>query len=76
LWPTTLVLNRAGADIATRAKDIENGLADVITVGTLALANPDLPERTRVGAPLNAPDPDTFYSGGETGYTDYPTHTA
>jgi N-ethylmaleimide reductase len=75
LWPTTLILNRAGTDIATRAKDIENGLADVITVGTMALANPDLVERVRTGAPLNTPDPNTFYGGGEAGYTDYPTHT-
>ncbi|WP_371575470.1 alkene reductase [Streptomyces sp. NBC_01314] len=76
LWPTTLVLNRAGTDIATRAKDVEDGIADVITVGTLALANPDLVERVRADAPLNTPDPDTFYGGGAAGYTDYPTHTA
>ncbi|NEA61626.1 alkene reductase [Streptomyces sp. SID12488] len=75
LWPTTLVLNRAGTDIATRAKDIEDGIADVITVGTMALANPDLVERVRTNAPLNTPDPATFYGGGEAGYTDYPAHT-
>ncbi|MFF6787038.1 hypothetical protein [Streptomyces sp. NPDC012510] len=51
LWPTTLILNRAGADIATRAKDVEDGLADVVTVGTMALANPDLVERVRSGSP-------------------------
>jgi N-ethylmaleimide reductase len=76
LWPNTLVLNRAGTDIATRAKDIEDGLADVVTVGTMALANPDLVERIRAGAPLNTPDPATFYGGDATGYTDYPTLTA
>ncbi|NEB04218.1 alkene reductase [Streptomyces sp. SID13726] len=76
LWPTTLLLNRAGTDIATRAKDIEDGLADVITVGSMALANPDLVERVRASAPLNTPDPATFYGGGAEGYTDYPTHAA
>ncbi|WP_329333073.1 alkene reductase [Streptomyces sp. NBC_01352] len=76
LWPNTLVLNRAGTDIATRAKDVEDGIADVITVGTMALANPDLVERVRTGAPLNTPDPATIYGGGEAGYTDYPTLTA
>lgn len=76
MWPTTLILNRAGADIATRAKDIEDGLADVVTVGTMALANPDLVERVRSGAPLNTPDPATFYGGGAVGYTDYPTQAA
>ncbi|MDQ1041192.1 N-ethylmaleimide reductase [Streptomyces sp. V3I8] len=73
LWPGTLVLNRAGADLPTRAKDIADGRADLVTVGAQALANPDLVERVRSGAPLNTPDPATFYSGGETGYTDYPT---
>ncbi|WP_405959579.1 alkene reductase [Streptomyces sp. NBC_00024] len=76
LWPTALVLNRAGTDIATRAKDVEDGIADIVTVGTMALANPDLVERVRTGAPLNTPDPATFYGGGEAGYTDYPTLTA
>ncbi|BCL26247.1 alkene reductase [Streptomyces aurantiacus] len=73
LWPGALVLNRAGADLAARAKDVADGRADIVSVGAPALANPDLVERVRSGAPLNTPDPATFYSGGETGYTDYPT---
>ncbi|WP_405607638.1 alkene reductase [Streptomyces sp. NBC_00076] len=76
LWPNTLVLNRAGTDIATRAKDIEDGLADIVTVGVMALANPDLVERVRTGAPLNTPDTATFYGGDEAGYTDYPLLSA
>jgi N-ethylmaleimide reductase len=36
------------------------------------LANPDLPERLRIGAPLNAANPKTFYTEGPEGYTDYP----
>jgi N-ethylmaleimide reductase len=73
LWPGALMLNRAGADLAARAKDLADGRADIVSVGAMALANPDLVERVRSGAPLNTPDPATFYSGGETGYTDYPT---
>jgi N-ethylmaleimide reductase len=38
----------------------------------LFLANPDLPKRFAQGAPLNTPDRNTFYKGGENGYTDYP----
>ncbi len=72
-WPTALLLNRAGADIDTRVADLDAGRADVITVGAMALANPDLPERVRAGAPLNEPDPSTFYGGDSHGYTDYPT---
>jgi N-ethylmaleimide reductase len=41
--------------------------------GRLFLANPDLPERFKAGAPLNEPDPATFYGGDERGYTDYPS---
>ena len=40
--------------------------------GRLWIANPDLPERYRIGAYLNEADQDTFYGGGEEGYTDYP----
>jgi hypothetical protein len=36
-------------------------------------ANPDPLERVRTSAPLNTPDPPTFYTGGAHGYTDYPT---
>jgi N-ethylmaleimide reductase len=72
LWPGALLLNRPGADLPTRAKDIADGRADVVTVGALALANPDLVQRVRSGAPLNTPDPATFYGGGAAGYTDYP----
>ncbi len=46
--------------------------ADLVAFGTPFLANPDLPERLRDGAPLNQPDRATFYGGDERGYTDYP----
>jgi N-ethylmaleimide reductase len=72
-WPTALLLNRAGVPLEQRARDVRTGLADVVTVGTLALANPDLVERLRAGAPLNVPDRTTFYGGDERGYLDYPT---
>jgi N-ethylmaleimide reductase len=72
LWPAPLVLNRADADVLARVHYIEDGLADVITIGKLALANPDLVERLKAGAALNAPDPTTFYGGDKGGYVDYP----
>jgi N-ethylmaleimide reductase len=72
-WPTAFLLNRSGAEIDTRIRDLDSGLADVITVGAHALANPDLVTRLKVGAPLNEADKSTFYGGGERGYTDYPT---
>jgi N-ethylmaleimide reductase len=58
------------ADEATKA--IADGSVDAVAFGTSFLANPDLPARIKAGAPLNAPNPATFYSPGPVGYTDYP----
>jgi N-ethylmaleimide reductase len=52
---------------------IASGNADLVSYGKLFLANPDLPERFRLNAPLNQPNPATFYGGGAEGYTDYPS---
>jgi N-ethylmaleimide reductase len=52
---------------------LEQGRADLIAFGRKFLANPDLPERLKSRAPLNADDPTTYYGGGAKGYTDYPT---
>ncbi|MEI9894077.1 MAG: alkene reductase [Chthoniobacter sp.] len=48
------------------------GEADAVAFGKLYIANPDLPARFAAGAPLNPPDPATFYAPGAKGYTDYP----
>ena len=52
---------------------IASGEADLVAYGAAFLANPDLPNRFRQGAPLNDPDRATFYGGDARGYTDYPT---
>ncbi|BCO31893.1 alkene reductase [Thiohalobacter sp. COW1] len=62
-----------GFDFARADQWLEQDRADLIAFGKLYLANPDLVERFRQGAPLNAPDADTFYGGDARGYTDYPT---
>lgn len=59
--------DRMGADRALRNEE-----ADSIAFGRAFIANPDLPRRLMIGAPLNEPDPGTFYFGGEKGYVDYP----
>ncbi len=46
--------------------------ADLVSFGRPFIANPDLPKRLELNAPLNAPDPRSFYGAGEAGYTDYP----
>ena len=56
---------------AAQAK-LDEGVADAISFGRTFLANPDLPERLRTGAPLNESNPKTWYSRGPEGYIDYP----
>lgn len=68
------VLITNGAYTKERAsKAIEDNRADAVSFASLFLANPDLPERFEMNASLNEADPDTFYTQGEKGYTDYPT---
>ena len=43
------------------------GEADAVAYGKLFIANPDLPRRFATGAPLNPPDPQTFYAPGAQG---------
>lgn len=63
----------AGGYAKARAEQaLTSGRADLIAMGRPFLANPDLVERLRQGSPLNAVDPQTFYTPGEKGYTDYP----
>jgi N-ethylmaleimide reductase len=52
---------------------IKAGVADAVAFGRMFVANPDLPERIRMGATLNVFDRSTSYGGGAHGYTDYPT---
>jgi N-ethylmaleimide reductase len=51
---------------------VKSGAADLVAFGKPFVANPDLPVRFARNAPLNSPDPATFYGGDEHGYTDYP----
>ncbi|MGJ7486421.1 alkene reductase [Variovorax sp. LT2P21] len=62
-----------GYDAERAAAALRSGSADLVAFGTPFLANPDLVERLRNGAALNAADPSTFYQGEARGYTDYPT---
>ncbi|XP_022870237.1 12-oxophytodienoate reductase 1-like [Olea europaea var. sylvestris] len=69
-----------GTFIAAGGYDREDGIkavaenrADLIAFGRFFLANPDLPKRFAVNAPLNPYNRDTFYLPDPVvGYTDYP----
>ena len=51
---------------------VESGRADAVAFGRQYIANPDLVQRLKQGAALNQPNPQTFYTPGPVGYTDYP----
>jgi 2,4-dienoyl-CoA reductase-like NADH-dependent reductase (Old Yellow Enzyme family) len=61
-----------GLDTETAAELLARDEADAAAFGRLFIANPDLPRRIRLGAPLNPWRKDTFYEGGPEGYVDYP----
>lgn len=67
-----VLVGNMGYAAAEAEAAIASGALDAVAFGSAFLANPDLPERIRHGAPLQAPDPATFYSAGPAGYTDYP----
>jgi N-ethylmaleimide reductase len=61
-----------GYDFELATKVLAADAADLIAFGKPFISNPDLVERLKAGAPLNAFDKATFYGGGAKGYTDYP----
>ncbi|MEI6735076.1 MAG: alkene reductase [Comamonadaceae bacterium] len=65
-----------GFDRASAESALAASQADLIAFGRPFLANPDLLERMRSNAALNAPDMSTFYTPGAKGYTDYPALAA
>ncbi len=68
-----LILN-GGFDLNRAEAAISASAADAVAFGTPFIANPDLVNRFRHRLPLAAPDPETFYTPGAAGYTDYPAH--
>lgn len=71
IYKGNLILN-GNYDQAAASAALADNAADAIAFGKAFIANPDLVERFRSRAPLNPPRPETFYKGGEEGYTDYP----
>jgi N-ethylmaleimide reductase len=67
-----LYIANNGYDLKLAQHARRHNLADLIAFGRLYIANPDLVERLRTGAPLNVPDRGTFFGGSAHGYTDYP----
>merc|ERR1712224_1019306 len=67
------VLMAAGGFLPAAAEDsVQNGTLDLVAFGRWFISNPDLPERIRLGKPLNRYVRNTFYSYEAEGYVDYP----
>jgi N-ethylmaleimide reductase len=70
-WGGAYMANNGYDGDLARAR-IEEGRVDLVAFGRPYIANPDLVERLKSGAPLNEGDQATWYGGGAEGYTDYP----
>ena len=60
-----------GYDVARANADLDAQRGDLVAFGRPFISNPDLVAKLRSGQALVAPDPATFYTPGEKGYTDY-----
>lgn len=60
-------------DRDTALEAVGAGRIDAVCFGRAFIGNPDLVERLRRGAPLNADRKESWYGGGAEGYVDYPT---
>jgi N-ethylmaleimide reductase len=66
-----LSMINGGFDLAAGNKAIAEGLADLVSFGSLYISNPNLVERFKEGKELTAPNSETFYTADAVGYTDY-----
>lgn len=71
LYTGTLMINGA-FDQEKGNKVLEEGYADLVAFGKPFISNPDLVTRFENNLDLAEWDPETFYTQGEKGYTDYP----
>lgn len=67
-----IVIANNGFDKERANAAIEEGRADLVAFGKPFISNPDLVTRLYLDAPLAPANRETFYGGGDQGYTDYP----
>ncbi|MGQ4274253.1 alkene reductase [Terrihabitans sp. B22-R8] len=72
LFTGTYIANN-GYDLELARERVNSGAVDLVAFGRAFIANPDLVERLKRGAPLAESSRETYYGGGAKGYTDYPT---
>ncbi|GAB4418783.1 MAG: alkene reductase [Bacteriovoracaceae bacterium] len=69
-----VVIANQGLDVATAQKLIIEGKADAASWGKYYISNPNLVEKIKEGKAFTEFDPNTFYTPGPKGYTDYPAN--
>ncbi|MET0929761.1 MAG: alkene reductase [Aeromicrobium sp.] len=77
-WSSSYVVNTGymgSSDLDHLAPILEAGESDLVSVGRHFISNPDLVQRWQSDVALSPWDEDTFYTGGDRGYTDYPSAT-
>jgi N-ethylmaleimide reductase len=77
-WTTTYMLNtgyQGSSDLEEVEAVIDDGAADLVSVGRYFISNPDLVERWKQGVALTPYDEETFFKGGPHGLIDYPPAT-
>jgi len=73
LYEGPLVAN-GGIDPSAAEALVGSDKVQMVAFGRLFIANPDLPQRVRLGLPLAQPKALGWYGGNEEGYTDYPAY--
>jgi N-ethylmaleimide reductase len=71
LFPRCYIANNSFVSLV-QAEAALRSHADLVSFGRLFIANPDLPRRLAIGAPLNPLNSSLIYSPDHRGYTDYP----
>jgi hypothetical protein len=66
-----LLMSAGGFTHESANKAVNKGTVDGVAFGRHFIANPDLPRRMELSAPVNRYDRTTFYAGDARGYTDY-----
>lgn len=66
-----VLIGNMGYDAKEAEDAVATGKLNAVSFGTGFIANPNFPERIKIGAKLNTPKPENFYLGGEVGYIDY-----
>lgn len=70
------LMGNMGYQKAEAEQAINAGQLQLVAMGAVYIANPDLVERLQHDLPLAQPDSSTFYTQTAAGYTDYPPYNA